>query len=294
MTVAQGMLHTHKPFPTALMLRCGKNLLGLSGPSLGWALGWVRSQVGTFFVLAYTPLWSGTMQSIPRIRPITSAWLPALVVALASGTSAAPLAAQEVHTRVTGSASPNGSASITAAGSLSDWSWTEVGVDMSLASSNRVSLARYAVPLWTQSESAGAVAWARMSLPSVSNMLIWEKGAVDVRMDPTQDASTLATNFSREWVIGPQLKASLSDSYSVTMNLGGAEEWQTGKAISLSLPTTGTTLSLATLSTSSDRSWQPSLTASQNLMGPVVISTTVADGGSTLTQSITAGFRGTW
>ncbi|OYX13638.1 MAG: hypothetical protein B7Z15_06520, partial [Rhizobiales bacterium 32-66-8] len=68
----------------------------------------------------------------------------------------------------------------------------------------------------------------------------------------------------------------------------------TGKAISLTLPNTGTTLSLATIASSSDRGWQPSLTASQTLLGPVVISTTVADGGSTLTQSITAGFRGIW
>ncbi len=216
-----------------------------------------------------------------------------LSTATTAGNTARVPAGTGLNTRVSKVANANGTTSVTAAGSFKDWTWTEFGVDMSLTTAQRSAILPYQTSTVTGMDGSGAVAWAHTTLPGVSNFMLWEQGSVDVRVNP-QDQSTLATTFSRQWALSDSLTASLSDNYALVVQAGGAEQWQTGKTMSLSLAQSGTSVSVGTATNSLDRAWLPSLSASQKLIGPVVVTTTVADNGDTINKSITAGFRRTW
>ncbi|MFG1462928.1 hypothetical protein V5F77_08495 [Xanthobacter sp. DSM 24535] len=204
------------------------------------------------------------------------------------------MAAQEVSGHVSRTANADGSSSVTATGALNSWSLAEFGVDLSLPAAQITTVQPRSNLPWTSSDTSGAVAWAKVAMPGVSNLLFWDKGTVNVRLDPVQDQSQLGTSFSREWSLGGQLSAELSDAYAVTVAPTGSEGWTSDKSVSLNLRETGTRLSLGTSVASDRHSWLPSLSAQQNLIGPLVVTTTVADTGSEINRSITAGFRSTW
>ncbi|MEP9367151.1 hypothetical protein [Xanthobacter sp. VNH20] len=224
-------------------------------------------------------------------RAIAPVCVPLILVAVGS----APAAAQEVATRVSRTANADGSASVTAAGALSGWSAAQFGVDLSVAPAPITTVQPRSDLPWHASDTSGAVAWAKVEMPGVSNLFFWEKGAVDVRVDPLQDKSQLGTSFSREWDLGGHISAQVSDSYAVTVApASSGEGWSSDKSVSLNVHETGTRFSLGTSVASDRRSWLPSVSAQQNLVGPLVLTTTVADTGSEINRSITAGFRSTW
>ncbi|OYX69596.1 MAG: hypothetical protein B7Y95_17700 [Rhizobiales bacterium 32-66-11] len=231
---------------------------------------------------------------MPQTR-LPRAFAPVCVPLLLVAVGSAPAAAQEVSTRVSRTTNADGSASVTAAGALDGWSAAEFGVDLSVAAAPvTVVQPRSDLP-WKATDSSGAVAWAKVAMPGVSNLLFWDKGAVDVRLDPLQDKSQLGTSFSREWDLGSHISAQVSDSYAVTVApTSSGEGWSSDKSLSLNMHETGTRLSLGTSVASDRHTWLPSLSAQQNLIGPLVLTTTVADTGTEINRSITAGFHSTW
>ncbi|MFG1423396.1 hypothetical protein [Roseixanthobacter liquoris] len=231
---------------------------------------------------------------MPQTR-LPRAIAPVCVPLILAAVGSAPAAAQEVSTRVSRTANADGSASVTAAGALTDWKAAEFGVDLSVSAAPATTVQPRSDLPWTASDNSGAVAWAKVAMPGVSNLLFWETGAVDVRVNALQDKSQLGTSFSREWDLGGHISAQVSDRYSVTVAPTAAGEgWSSDKSLSLNVHETGTRLSLGTSVASDRRTWLPSLSAQQNLIGPLVLTTTVADTGSEINRSITAGFRSTW
>lgn len=277
-------------------------LLGLSGSPAS-----AQEKAGTAVTTAPLPPvgtgadWTWTEHSIDLPNETAAAEeapeeAPAPYLSASPSKSAreAVASASAVKGRVSRTANSNGTSSVTAAGSLKDWTGAEFGVDMSLAASRQGPGVPYAASGPTTVDGSGAVAWARTPLPGVSNFMVWEKGSVDVQVDPLQEQSRLGTTFSRQWTLMDSITASLSDAYTVIVGVGGSEQWETGKTASVNFAQTGTSISVGTAARSQEGAWLPSLSASQSLFGPVTVTTSVADNGDSLNKSITAGFRRSW
>lgn len=203
-------------------------------------------------------------------------------------TVAAPVAG--VATRVSRTDNRDGSASLTAAGKLQDWSNAEVGIDVSLAARHSAGPPASAGAL----DGAGAAAWAQAPLPGVSRLTPWEQASVNVRVDPVQEQGHLSTTFSREWSLNDGLAARLTDNYGLTTSITGTERWESGKSVSLDVKPTQTSFSIGASSASGESGWLPSISASQTLLGGVNVTTSVAETSDGFNRSITAGFRHTW
>lgn len=201
-----------------------------------------------------------------------------------------PLAgAQELTANVSRSERFDGSSGVAVTGNLSSFNWTQFGLDMSLASQSSVLPAGAVLP--GSLGSSDAAAWARFNLPT--GALPWDASSLTVRLDPFLDQRKIESAFSRDVELAPQLKVGFSDSYAFVME-SGSQTWSTDKSVHVELGATGTRLSLSAGLKSADRAWLPSVSAQQPLIGPVVLTTTLADTGTEINKSITAGFSRTW
>ena len=204
---------------------------------------------------------------------------------------AAPVTA--VRTRINRTDNRDGSSSLTAAGKLGTWSGAEVGIDVSLAA--RQTAGPPAPPsAGVVQDGSGAAAWAHAPVPGVSRISIWQQASVDVRIDPLQEQGRVGTTFSREWQVSDTLSARVTDSYGLVTSASGTEQWETGKAMSVDVKPTQTSFSVGASSQSGETGWQPSVSATQTLFGPLTVTTSVAGTGDSLNRSVTAGFRHTW
>lgn len=204
---------------------------------------------------------------------------------------AAPATA--VQTRVSRTDNRDGSSSLTAAGKLGGWSGAEVGIDVSLAA--RQNAGPPAPPSsGVAQDGSGAAAWAHAPVPGVSRVSIWQQASVDVRIDPLEERGRVGTTFSREWRVTDSLSARVTDSYGLVTSASGTEQWETGKAMSVDVKPTQTSFSVGASSQSGETGWQPSVSATQKLFGPLTVTTSFAGTGDGLNRSVTAGFRHTW
>ncbi len=217
----------------------------------------------------------------------------AIAAALLSTTSGFAIA-EDIKTEITRTAHADGSSAVSVASTPVWLDGTKFGLDLSVAAAS-VATVQPNKPLpWAATDASSAAAWAQMSLPTQAEWLPWEQTTLDMRVDPTQDSSRLGTTFTRSWVVWDHVTASFNDSYALTRNLDQGGGWETGKSVSLDLKDTGTRVSVAANTSSSDHAWLPSATAQQQLFGPLSLTTSVADTGSEITKSITASFRHTW
>ncbi|MDI4655679.1 hypothetical protein [Xanthobacter autotrophicus] len=181
---------------------------------------------------------------------------------------------------------------LNADGSVSMTYWSAVedigtvfGMDLSRSATS-------AAPVVTSGASdLGGTAYARVTLSQLPDWLLWQKGTVNVSLDPAGATGKVATTFSRTVTLASGLDATLADTYRVA---SGAEAWETDKSVSLKLVETGTTFSLATKATQETPALLPSVSAQQKVLGDITVTTAVADTGATLNKSITAGFTHRW
>ena len=197
--------------------------------------------------------------------------------------------AQELTANVYRTERFDGSSGVAVTGNLSAFDWTQFGLDMSLAAQRSILPAGAVLP--GSLGSSDAAAWARFNLPT--GALPWDASSVTVRLDPFQDQRRIESAFTRDVELNPMLKVGFSDSYAFVME-SGSQTWSTDKSVHVDLSATGTRLSLSAGRSSADRAWLPALRAEQPLIGPVVLTTTLADTGSEINRSITAGFSRTW
>ncbi len=181
----------------------------------------------------------------------------------------------------------NGSTSMNYSTELSGLS-TSFGLDMSAPAKSVVPQSVHGT------EKVTGSAYARVSLSSLPDWLVWQKGAVNMVVNPTAEESRIGTSFSRTWAVNDGLKATLADSYSVAHNLSGTSSWKTDKSLSVKLEDTGTTLSIGASASDRSTQLQPSVTARQDIFGNLNVTTSVTDNGSTLDKSIRAGLSHRW
>ena len=198
---------------------------------------------------------------------------------------------------------PNGSA-LSVKQPLSPVWDTRIGADMTMTRQPTTMselLSEKAANGGSDPQSSGT-AWAAMTAPGVGS--IWDKTAVEARVDPTQDKSKLGTSLSKSLPLNEQYSLTLQNGYNVIQQglvpvpgiaAHPSRNYQTDQSARLSIADTGTSFMAGqTLSTADDK-WLRKIGAEQKLFDGVSISGSIAEtpqGASN--RSISAGFKRSW
>jgi hypothetical protein len=198
---------------------------------------------------------------------------------------------------------PNGSA-ISVKQSVSVYGDAKVGADMTLVRQPTTLselLSEKALNGGNEPQSGGT-AWATIMAPGAGSL--WDKTAVEARLDPSQDQTKLGTSLSKSLELGEQYSLTLQNGYNLIQQgvvalPGGAGQrarnFETGQSATLNMTDSGTSVSAGqTLSTTDDK-WLRKIGAEQKLFGGVSISGSISEtplGASN--KSISGTFKQSW
>jgi hypothetical protein len=214
---------------------------------------------------------------------------------------------------------PNGSAAVSVKQPLSPLWDARIGADMTVARepatlTESQLLADKLANGGNAPQSSGS-AWAAITAPGVGS--IWDKTAVEARVDPAQENSKLGTSLSKSLPLGEQYSLTLQNGYNMIqqghsslpcadcVNLSApplpgiagrpARNYEAEQSAKLSIAETGTSFSAGlTLSTTDDK-WLRKLGAEQKLFGDVTINGSIGETAQGATsKSLTAGFKRSW
>jgi hypothetical protein len=211
----------------------------------------------------------------------------------------------------------NGAAAVSVKQPVSPFWDTRIGADMTVTrqpSTMSELLSERATNGGAEPQSSGT-AWAAVTAPGVG--AIWDKTAVEARVDPTQDQSKLGTSLSKSLPLNEQYSLTLQNGYNVIqqghsglpcadcVNLSAmpapgivarpARNYGTDQSAKLSIAETGTSFVAGqTLSTTDDK-WLRKVGAEQKLFDGVSISASVGETPQGITnRSLSAGFKRSW
>ncbi len=149
---------------------------------------------------------------------------------------------------------------------------------------------------------SGGSAWAAVTAPGAGP--VWDKTAVEARVNPDTDQSKLGTSISKQVPLSDQTSLTLSNGYNMTqqgmvpvpgMVSRPERTYDTDQSAKVELGQTGTSLSAGqTLSTSDDK-WLRKVGAEQKLFDGVTVSGSIGETAQgTINKSISAGFKKSW
>lgn len=149
---------------------------------------------------------------------------------------------------------------------------------------------------------SGGTAWAAVTAPGAGP--VWDKTAVEARVNPNTDQSRLGTSISKQVPLNDQTSLTLSNGYDMTQQgmvpvpgMAAREErtYDTDQSAKVELTETGTSLTAGqTLSTSDDK-WLRKIGAEQKLFGGVTVSGSIGETAQgTTNKSVTAGYKKSW
>jgi hypothetical protein len=203
-------------------------------------------------------------------------------------------------------ARPNGASAISVKQSLSPFWDTRIGADMTVVNQPSVStsadvLRQQYSPDGQPSQSSGT-AWAAVTAPGVGS--IWDKTAIEARVDPAQEQGKLGTSLSKSVPLSEQYSLTLQNGYNVIQQgfvpvpgiIGHpARSYETNQSAKLSITDSGTSFTAdQTLSTADDK-WLRRVGAEQKLFDGVTVSGSVGETASgAANKSISAGFKRSW
>ncbi len=199
---------------------------------------------------------------------------------------------------------PNGFSAVTVKQPLLPLWDTRVGADFNVAGQGQLPtpLPEKLATDGHLSQSSGT-AWAATTAPGFGP--IWDKTAIEARLDPAQDQRKLATSISKSIpLVGGATTLMLQGGYSVTDQAAlpawvsaGRSQYSYGadQSAKLQFSQTGTSLLAGqSLSATEDR-WLRSVGAEQALFGGVSINGSISETASgNLNKSLTAGFKKAW
>ena len=199
---------------------------------------------------------------------------------------------------------PNGASAVSIKQSVTPFWDTRVGADMTVTREPTTMselLAEKSANGGNLPQSGGS-AWAAITAPGAGP--VWDKTAVEARVDPNQDSSKLGTNISKQVPISDQYSLTLSNGYNVTQQgivpvPGTAarpnRSYETDQSAKLSIGDTGTSVVAGQTLSSTDDKWLRKLGAEQQLFDGVTISGSVGETPQGATnKSISAGFKHNW
>jgi len=202
-------------------------------------------------------------------------------------------------------AKPDGSSAVSVKQAVSPFWDARIGADMTVAREPTTLselLAERSANGGNEPQSSGT-AYAAVTAPGVGS--IWDKTAIEARLDPSQEQSRLGTSLSKSLPLDEQYSLTLQNGYNVTQQgivpvpglVTGRPQrsYATDQSAKLSLTDTGTSLIAGEqLSSTADR-WLYSIGAEQKLFGSVSVTGTIGEtplGASN--KSLTAGFKQSW
>jgi hypothetical protein len=198
----------------------------------------------------------------------------------------------------------NGSAGVSVKQPLSPFWDTRIGADMTVArqpSTMSELLAEKAANGGNAPQSSGT-AWAAITAPGVES--IWDKTAIEARIDPGQESSRLGTSLSKSLPFGDQYSLTLQNGYNVTQQgilpvpgvvARAARNHETEQSARLNIADTGTSLVAGQTLSSGDDKWLRKVGAEQKLFDGVSISGSIGETAlGTTSKSLTAGFKHSW
>jgi hypothetical protein len=200
----------------------------------------------------------------------------------------------------------NGSAAVSVKQPLTPFWDTRIGADMTVT---RQPATRTGSELLSEKlanggnapQSSGS-AWAAITAPGVAS--IWDKTAVEARVDPAQETSKLGTSISKSVPLGEQTSLTLQNGYNVIQQgiipvpgIPGRplQKHETEQSARLNIEDTGTSFSAGQTLSSADDRWLRKFGAEQKLFGGVSISGSIGETPQgTANKSVTAGFNHSW
>jgi hypothetical protein len=198
---------------------------------------------------------------------------------------------------------PNGSA-VSVKQSVSAYGGAKVGADMTLVRQPTTLselLSEKALNGGNEPQSGGT-AWATITAPGAGSL--WDKTAVEARLDPSQDQTRLGTSLSKSLELGEQYSLTLQNGYNLTqpgvvpvpgLAAHPSRNFETGQSAKLNLTDSGTSLSASQSLSSNDDKWLRKIGAEQKLFDGVSISGSISEtplGASN--KSISGTFKQSW
>jgi len=149
---------------------------------------------------------------------------------------------------------------------------------------------------------SGGSAWAAITAPGAGS--VWDKTAVEARVDPSADQSKLGTSISKQVPVSDQYSLTLQNGYSLTQQgvvpVPGlvsrpARSYETEQSAKLSIGDTGTSVTAGKTLSSTDDRWLRKFGAEQKVLDGVTISGSIGETPQgTTSKSISAGFKKSW
>jgi hypothetical protein len=200
----------------------------------------------------------------------------------------------------------NGASSVSVKQSISPFWDTRIGADMTVVNpapgTTSGEVLRQKISPNAPPENSSGSAWAAISAPGVGS--IWDKTAVEARVDPGAEQGKLGTVITKS--------APLSDGYSLTLQNGynviqqglvpvpgvpahPSRITETDQSAKLSIGDTGTSFTAGRTLSSTDDKWLGKVGAEQKLFDGVIVSGSIGETASGATnKSISAGFKRSW
>jgi hypothetical protein len=200
----------------------------------------------------------------------------------------------------------DGSSAVSVKQSLSNFLDTRVGADMNVAREpatlTESQLLAAKVANGGSLPQSFATAWAAITAPGVGS--IWDKTAVEARIDPGQEQSRLGTSLSKSLPLNEGYSLTLENDYNLIQQgvvpvpgiVGRPiRNYETEQSAKLSIAETGTSFIAGQSLSSTDDKWLRKVGAEQKLFGGVSISGSIGETtyGPT-NKSLSAGFRQSW
>ena len=201
---------------------------------------------------------------------------------------------------------PNGSAAVSVKQPLTPFWDARIGADMTVirepATLTASELLSEKLANGGNPPQSSGTAWAAITAPGLGS--IWDKTAIEARLDPAQESSKLGTAVSKSLPLSEQYSLTLQNGYNVIQQgivpvpgiaAHPSRNYQTEQSAKLSVANTGTSfIAGQTLSTTDDK-WLRKIGAEQRLFEGVSISGSIAETPQgTTNRSLTAGFKRSW
>jgi hypothetical protein len=197
----------------------------------------------------------------------------------------------------------NGSA-VSVKQSVSPFWDTRIGADITVARAPTTMselLAEKTANGGSQPQSSGT-AWAAITAPGAGS--IWDKTAVEARVDPAHENSKLGTSLSKSLPLGEQYSLTLQNGYNLIQQgilpVPGiisrpVRNYETDQTAKLSLGDSGTSVIAGQTLSSTDDKWLRKIGAEQKLFDGVSVSGSIGETAQGATnKSLTAGFKRSW
>ncbi len=199
----------------------------------------------------------------------------------------------------------NGASAVSVKQSVSPFLDTRIGADMTVVRRQPATMSELLSDKVANGGSAPqstGTAWAAVTAPGAG--ALWDKTAVEARVDPGQEQSKLGTSLSKSVPLSDQYSLSLQNGLNVTQQgivpVSGVvarptRSYETGQSAKLSVSETGTSVSVGQTLSSNDDKWLRKVGAEQKLFDGVSVAGAIGETTQgTTNKSITAGFKRSW